>query len=920
MNKVLLLICFLFVCNVLAQNMIADIKEPVKTDFGIYIPVPVIVTPQATLCDPGDNLENVVNLSDFHFSESAYKMLQKNHFVVMPALQKNSSTAYNEMFDIYNECRESGIPQFITTDAVLHGFHLLFDFILRTCEEKSFIEQLETLLDNLFDRQSELYSRVLDPDVKESLFINLDYLLVALQLLNPKVFEQDPLPGGKYNKELDLINQATQQLVESPIFAYPEDYTQYKPRGHYTRTEELQRYFRSMMWLGRMTFSCEDDSQQSQRYTLSAILLAQSVLQVLDQKNNTGLEFWENIYQPTIFFVGKSDDINFLNYLPLCYEIYGKSFASYSIDRFSDRDKMFAFLKASEKFEPAAITYPGQPKKGFRFMGQRFIPDSWILDELVFSKIPNRLLPTGLDVMMVLGSEKSAQQEHFFQYLSERDKNDSFYLEKLNFLKQLFRSYPSETWAQNIYWNWLYCFMPLLFPKGEGFPYFMQTEAWQDKELLTALASWAELRHDTILYAKQSGTERGLPPSSTEVQGYVEPNPYVYARIAGLVKYMVAGLENKNLLFEEFKTHLGMFSDLVLQLKDISEKELTNVPLSSQDYISIFNFGKTLFDIMTFQPYVPSEGPAKGDNQLEPMPVIADVHYEANSGTVLEEAVGYPYVVYVICNIEGEAVITKGAGFSYYEFVQPADNRLSDEEWRDMLLKSPGPEPPRWTESFLENFVSVNSADFFYWEKPGSMTVQLEFSKNKYVVKDTVAFVVLTDDIWASDSPIIKITSPEGTNFAPTKLFKMPQQNGWQVMLATEDFIPGLYFIDINKGGGENKIHYRTQFYLHNNSIINNPENNPACSFILYQNYPNPFNPKTVISFELFEDVFVSIDIFDVNGKKVRQLVSQFLKSGLHSRVWNGTDDDGKKLSSGLYYYRLKANRLGDVKRMILLR
>ena len=71
---------------------------------------------------------------------------------------------------------------------------------------------------------------------------------------------------------------------------------------------------------------------------------------------------------------------------------------------------------------------------------------------------------------------------------------------------------PAADWAQNLYWNWLYTLLPLLEPKGEGWPVFMQNQAWTDKSLNTALGSWAELRHDTILYAKQSETEKSIPP------------------------------------------------------------------------------------------------------------------------------------------------------------------------------------------------------------------------------------------------------------------------------------------------------------------------------------------------------------------------------------------------------------------------
>ena len=66
-----------------------------------------------------------------------------------------------------------------------------------------------------------------------------------------------------------------------------------------------------------------------------------------------------------------------------------------------------------------------------------------------------------------------------------------------------------DSWTQNLYWSWLYSFQPIIAPKGSAYPPFMQTQAWTRKDLQTALGSWTELKHDTILYAKQVMAEMG---------------------------------------------------------------------------------------------------------------------------------------------------------------------------------------------------------------------------------------------------------------------------------------------------------------------------------------------------------------------------------------------------------------------------
>ncbi len=90
--------------------------------------------------------------------------------------------------------------------------------------------------------------------------------------------------------------------------------------------------------------------------------------------------------------------------------------------------------------------------------------------------------------------------------------------------------------------------------------------------------------------------------------------------------------------------------------------------------------------------------------------------------------------------------------------------------------------------------------------------------------------------------------------------------------------------------------------------------------FVLSQNYPNPFNPATFIRFAVPQDTFVSLEIFDIRGIKVRTLVAGRQIPGEYIAMWDGTDDAGYSLSSGIYNYRLATDDFVDVKRMLLLR
>jgi len=86
-------------------------------------------------------------------------------------------------------------------------------------------------------------------------------------------------------------------------------------------------------------------------------------------------------------------------------------------------------------------------------------------------------------------------------------------------------------------------------------------------------------------------------------------------------------------------------------------------------------------------------------------------------------------------------------------------------------------------------------------------------------------------------------------------------------------------------------------------------------------NYPNPFNPITTISFSLADNVEnAKIEIFNIKGQKIKTLVNSYLEKGTHNVVWNGKDKNGKKVVSGLYFYKLTTGKETAVKKMLLLR
>ena len=113
---------------------------------------------------------------------------------------------------------------------------------------------------------------------------------------------------------------------------------------------------------------------------------------------------------------------------------------------------------------------------------------------------------------------------------------------------------------------------------------------------------------------------------------------------------------------------------------------------------------------------------------------------------------------------------------------------------------------------------------------------------------------------------------------------------------------------------GEHAV-YRLSVITDIKNNINKPEN-----FSLYQNYPNPFNPETSIHFTVPKMSRVSLAIYDILGRKIRALVSETKAAGSYNVTWNGKNNQGQPLASGLYFYKLQAGEFSATKKMMLLK
>lgn len=791
--------------TVVAQDDAAPVKQAQKLAdrFGShYKPVKVDVRPAVPAYALPVDAANVDSLKDildkYRLEDQAH--LLKHGFAIYPRFSREN----DDFVKFYKEVKDRELPLYVTADSVLHLYHIQFDKILKTAEEKEFIPALAALLESL---DAHLVGQgaadvPLSPELQQANRLAQAYLRLAHRLLTDRTDERpllqalrgavmkagnrsygltgehaeamkcfrDPAPAfraiqgvprqGKdaalklIDAELEAIDasepkrgllpaeeeEAIEQELkliaahegfkESPLFVYSEDYSQYVPRGHYTQTPALKRYFKAMMWLGRMTFLVKGgepygpgspylvSEAEARRQTLAAAMLTEALDKAKLEEGVRALEVWQRIYDVTAFMVGAADDLGYEEYKPALDAAVGPGVM---VSQLMAEGKMLALKKELLRLSPPAI-YSGTgdivsfdakalagianekeldralaSTMGFRLMGQRFVPDSYWMGKLVFPTVgaptaehdpkpftwgmtaagPRRVFPRGLDVAALLGSRRAAE------LLKARgDAAYDGYDKAVEKLRQEMADLSETQWNFNLYWSWLHCLKPLLVEFGQGYPTYMQQAAWQDKCLAAALGSWSELRHDTILYAKQSYTMRagGMPPIPAERPGYVEPVPELYGRLLALSRLTKDRMAAMKCLDEDMTKRLDNTEKLLARLLDISKQELENKVLEAEDYKWIRDFAGTMRMAAVGGRFIGEDA-----DELKTT-LVADVHTDGNSRTVLEEATGQLALLVVVNKLpDGKLYAACGPVFTYYEFKQPMAERLTDESWIQML-------------------------------------------------------------------------------------------------------------------------------------------------------------------------------------------------------------------------------------------
>ncbi|MBN2312920.1 MAG: DUF3160 domain-containing protein [Sedimentisphaerales bacterium] len=717
------------------------LQGPVEPNFAAYYePLELHIEPNVVSYELPLDMNLVTNFEKVNEKlslDQVRDLISRNGFVVIEHDIASYDPTREDIAKPYEYLRDKGIPMFVTADTLLHLYHVQFDETLKEIEEHQFYSDIRMLTDSLLDDALQLYDQ-LEGDLKEATRRNIAYLSVASQLLG----SSSPIPevvSDDVAAELAQID-AHSGFAPSNIFIYREDYSQYVPRGHYTRSDVLKKYFKTLMWYGRMAFLLKghenwgpDPSKEAlinpydaKIQTLQAFLLAYSMdTQQFDDRS--AREIWNRIYTVTAFYVGLADDLIPHDYLWALDRVFGREFTLSDLDdpnHFHELRTELALLPAPEIYggtgdanAPYPVTEEAlddilEKTKGMRFMGQRFIPDSYMFQNLIFPQVEvytgdvNNLpftsvitvagilrgYPRGLDVMALLGSEQAKEI-----LIQDGDTDYEGYWDRFNELADTFDGFGREEWNRNLYWGWLYSLRALIADYPESYPAFMQTPAWSKRSLNAALASWTELRHDTILYAKQPYFPP--PPYAERIATcYVEPAPEFFARLLALTRMTSRGLSDLAVLSEQASKQLASFEEILTRLIEIATKELINQPLSAGDWTFLDYLAEKLEDLM-----IHDDNASWWETTGLKTTLVADVHTcGGDEERVLEEAVGKVDLIVVACpQPDGSAFLAAGPVLSYYEFKHPMADRLTDEQWREMLDSPDQPERPAWYQPLM---------------------------------------------------------------------------------------------------------------------------------------------------------------------------------------------------------------------------
>jgi len=623
--------------------------------------------------------------------------------------------------------REPHHARLINPDIVLQAWHRGFARALEHIEERRLHEILTTFLEGTLQNTRELRAAAADDEAlaarlawMESRFAAPWVVLgpPAPPFVEPWEENKPPAPppyaeavsarlaaamaglpddaAAALKAEVEAVLQAD-GMSPSPLFGKysanrPADYTQFKPRSHYTKSDTLGGYFRAMMFLGRTGYNFEHSDAFGDA-ALAALAMARTT-----SKGTVPLEAWKQIMEISGFFAGQSDDITYTEFRAWIEATLGIT----ALDPATAiAEETTAKLAANlTSLRPPQIvssvhldqdTSPDAGPREFRVFGQRFTWDARVLDRFTReSPVAMPSLPTALMIPAAFGDPYA--EKHVREFLAGNPVHTANFGERLPQVRGELAAVSDEGWFTSMAAKQLHVISMLARPRGETFPAFMRTEAFAAKNLESQLGSFTQLKHDTVLYAKQVYAEAGegglddkLPPV---VKGLVQPDLPFWREIERLTRFAADGFARHKLFpdaDEEF-SRFQIFAAQMTTLRKLAEKQAAGLDLNDDEWETIRTID---FHPMTL-PFTPYDEPNPGDGKNA---LVTDILTDGASGQILFQALGRPFVMLALVGgRDGERMVA-GVAYRHHEFAAPiAGGRLTNDEWRARIYRT-DPEP-----------------------------------------------------------------------------------------------------------------------------------------------------------------------------------------------------------------------------------
>ncbi|MBR4223175.1 MAG: DUF3160 domain-containing protein, partial [Oscillospiraceae bacterium] len=213
---------------------------------------------------------------DVDYRKKLLELLGENGFALEPSY-------YDEYFQLYEGNRYALEANYVTVDSLMHTYHLYFEHLLRKTEEKYLTGKMDELSKYMLQKAEEQYNALKGTEWEQAAKTNLAFFTVGRCLSDPGTDVPSDV-ADIVSAELAMID-AAEGVAYTAIFDQTmEDYSQYKPRGYYDSTEQLKKYFKSMMWYGRMGFRLDKDDTAR-----SAVLMTMAL-------DGDALARWQEVY------------------------------------------------------------------------------------------------------------------------------------------------------------------------------------------------------------------------------------------------------------------------------------------------------------------------------------------------------------------------------------------------------------------------------------------------------------------------------------------------------------------------------------------------------------------------------------------------------------------------------------------------